>query len=483
MMTKLHCGILAAFMASAGALTVGCDETTTTGTSSSSSSGSGGSAGEGGMAGNGGAAGGGAGGGGMGGTGGVGGGGSGGGMMAVPDLDTNLMWYGENRKALDEMIDQVGVNSANYDPNKKPVAIYDWDNTVIKNDIGDIMFFYQVKNDKIIQPPNKDWTTTSRYLTTEAANALAAACGSLAAAGMPLPTSTNAACADELVAVYTTAKTTAGAAAYSGWNYRTMEPAYAWVAQLQAGFTTDELKGFAKTALDAALAETEGATQTVGTTSVNAWLRIYAQIANLIDVMQKNGIDVWVISASSQPIVEAFAEKVNIAADHVIGIRTVKDAMGKHTYDIVGCGSVPDGSGNGSGNPLGNTMISYIEGKRCWMNTVIYGESGAAAEMTNPDMAKRPVFGAGDSDTDISFLHDATHLKLVINRNKNEIMCNGYANHDKKWIINPMFIQPKGQYAAGYPCSTTACKDEAGASVPCTNELKEIIADQTDTVY
>ena len=28
--------------------------------------------------------------------------------------------------------------------------------------------------------------------------------------------------------------------------------------------------------------------------------------------------------------------------------------------------------------------------------------------MQNPDATKRPVFGAGDSDTDISFLHDAT---------------------------------------------------------------------------
>ena len=128
-------------------------------------------------------------------------------------------------------------------------------------------------------------------------------------------------------------------------------------------------------------------------------------------------------------------------------------------------------------------MITYIEGKRCWMNKVIYGVSCAAAEQTNPDMAKRPAFGAGDSDTDISFLHDATHLKLALNRNKKELMCNAYGNYMGKWIINPMFIEPKGMLGAGYACSTNACKDAAGVGVPCKNEAGEVIPDQMDTVY
>jgi hypothetical protein len=103
--------------------------------------------------------------------------------------------------------------------------------------------------------------------------------------------------------------------------------------------------------------------------------------------------------------------------------------------------------------------------------------------MTNPDVSKRPVFGAGDSDTDISFLHDATHLRLVINRNKKEIMCNAYGNYMSKWIINPMFIQPRAQQMTPYLCSTTACLDAAGVGGPCKNEAGEIIPDQMDTVF
>ncbi len=484
--TKLHCGILLTCVIASTATVMGCsDDPKTTGTSSSSSSSSSTSSGE---AGNGGMGGGTAGMGGMGGAGGGmgGAGGSGGAMMALPNLDTNLMWYGQNRDKLDALIDEVGQNSAGYDPAKKPVAVFDWDNTVIKNDIGDIMFFHQVKNDKIMQPPNKDWKTTSRYMTTEAANALSTACAAIAPAGMPLPLSTNAGCADEILAVYTTGKTKGGMAAFSGWNYRMMEPTYAWAAQLQAGYSMTELKGFADAAIAAAIAAPEtgmGSTQMIGTTTVNAWLRVYDQIKDLINVMQKNGLDVWVISASPQANVEAFATHVNVAADHVVAIRNLKDGNGKLTYDFEGCGSIPDGSGNGGMSPMGNSMITYIDGKRCWMNKIIYGVSGAAAEMTNADMAKRPVFGAGDSDTDISFLKDATKLKLVINRNKKELMCNAYDSYMGRWIVNPMFIAPKSQQMTAYPCSTTACLDSAGVAGPCKNEAGQNIMDQMDTVF
>jgi len=282
--------------------------------------------------------------------------------------------------------------------------------------------------------------------------------------------------------VYTTAKTGDDKAAFAAWNYRTMEPAYAWAAQMQAGYTPAEMKAFANTAIEEGLAAAEGSKQTIGTTSVNAYVRIYEQIEDLIDVMQKNGLDVWVVSASPQPNVEAFAERVAVGTDHVIAIRNLLDGAGKLTYDFEGCGSVVDGSGNG-GNPAGNTMITYIEGKRCWMNKVIYGVTGLDAEKPNADMKKRPVFGAGDSDTDISFLHDATMLKLVINRNKNEIMCNAYANYMDKWLVNPMFILPNPQKAAAYPCSTTGCKDATGAGVACVDEMGEVIPDQLDSVF
>jgi hypothetical protein len=161
----------------------------------------------------------------------------------------------------------------------------------------------------------------------------------------------------------------------------------------------------------------------------------------------------------------------------------VADTGGLTTYDLEGCGDVPDGTNDGQGAVTGNGMITYIEGKRCWVNKIIFGDTGPTAMDRNADPAKRPAFGAGDSDTDVAFLQDSSTLRLAINRNKNEIMCNAYANLGGTWIVNPMFISPKAKLDAGYACSTAACKDEGGASVPCMNEEGASIADQEDTVF
>jgi hypothetical protein len=402
--------------------------------------------------------------------------------VVAPDLDTKLAWYGENRAALDTMIDDHGVNSAGYDAAKKPVAVFDWDNTVIKNDVGDLTTFWLLNHDKILQPPGKNWAFTSGYLTADARTALSAACAALAAPGMPLPTSTNTPCADEIYAVYFNGATTGGKAAFAGWNYRQIEPAYAWAAQLQAGYTPAEIVGFAQQAITAGLAAAEGATQPVGTQTANAYVRIYDQIKDLVGVLQKNGFDVWVVSASPQHFVEPFAAMLTIPADHVVGIRTVL-VGGKHTSNIQGCGPVPDGTNDGAGNVTGNALITYIDGKRCWVNKAIYGDLTASAITQNPDKTRRIVFGAGDSDTDVSFLRDATGMKLVLNRNKKELMCNAYGNHGKTWLINPMFIAPKAQQASAYPCSTTACKDQSGVGGPCLDEAGVAIQDQADTVF
>ncbi|MGK3982082.1 haloacid dehalogenase-like hydrolase [Sorangium sp. So ce136] len=417
-------------------------------------------------------------------TAGSGGSGGSGGGEGLPDLDPTLEWYGDNRQRLDAMIDEHGASSPGYDADRRPVAVFDWDNTVIKNDVGDATMFWMLLHDKILQPPDGNWARTSPYLTAAAVSALGEACGAAADPGEPLPTSTADACADEILSVYVDGATSGGDAAFAGYNHRTLEPKYAWFAQLGAGYSPDEVSAFAASAIEESLAAAEGSAQTVGTrTGLTAWLRIYDPIRDLIDTLQKNGFDVWVVSASPQSVVEPFAAMVNVAADRVIGIRQVTTESGALTYDLQGCGPVPDGTNDGAGESTGNSLITYIEGKRCWINKVIFGDSGPGALEKNPDALERQVFGAGDSDTDLSFLQDATGLRLAINRNKKELMCNAYRNHAGTWLVNPMFIQPRGHLASGYPCSTTACVDADGVAGPCLDEAGAVIPDQADNVY
>jgi phosphoserine phosphatase len=412
--------------------------------------------------------------GGAGGVGGDGTGGEGGAPAIVPDLDPWLFWYHDNREIIDAFIDTKNSRSPGYDPLNKPVAVFDWDNTVIKNDIGDAVMFWMLQNSLVYQPPNKDWSLTSPFLLPAAVSALKAACDAAADPLQPLALGAYPACADEIAKIYTTGTTTDGVMsplAFGGYNPSWMEPTYAWAVQLQKGHTPAQIAVFTEAAITAALAAPIGAKQTIGTVAgFNAYIRVYAQIKDLVGVLQDNGYDVWVLSASSQYIVEPFAAKVGVDASRVIGVRMVLDAEGKVTYGIQGCGPVMDGE---------NTMITYIDGKRCWMNKVIYADASATALDVNPDLTKRPVFSAGDSDTDVSFLKDTQGMKLVINRNKKKLMCNAYSNVNGTghWVVNPMFIDPKGPQAAPYPCSTLC------GGMPCLDENDTPMADQLDTVF
>lgn len=399
-------------------------------------------------------------------------------------LDPAPSWWGDNRKRLDGFMDQFGRGSAGYDATKKPVALFDWDNTVIKNDVGDLMVFWMLKMGKIYQPPDKNWRKTSFIMSANGLTLLKTACDALANPGELLPTNKpeGAACADAILKVYLDNKGTSDLAAFSGFDYRRMEPTYAWAVQLQAGYTPAEISQMAKDAITEGVMAPIGGTQQIGSRTVNAYVRVYDQIKDLIGALQENGFDVWVITATSEPVVRAFADQVKIAADHVIGVRMVLDGNGKQTYNLQGCGDVPDGVNDGAASFMGNTLMTYIDGKRCWVNKVIYGDASPSAINQRPD-GKRHLFAAGDSNTDVTFVRDAQQMKLVINRNKAELMCNAYGNFMNRYLVNPMFIDPKAQQAAMYPCSTTACVSANGTAGPCLDEAQGAIPDQKDSVY
>ncbi len=192
-------------------------------------------------------------------------------------LDPSLAWYGDNRVTLDAMMTEFGTCGAAGDVDDgAPLALFDWDNTVVKNDIGSATAFWMIKNNKVLQPAGGDWATTSRFMTPAGAAALSAACGSETAPGQPLATSTDSDCADEIVAVLEE-KTRDGQAAFDGYDHRRTKAAYAWAVQLMAGHTEDEITEYARAARAENLAAAEGSDQTVGTTEVDGSVRYYAK--------------------------------------------------------------------------------------------------------------------------------------------------------------------------------------------------------------
>lgn len=363
-------------------------------------------------------------------------------------------WEEANRRALDALLTRSDLPAV---PGQKPVAAFDWDNTVIKNDIGDATFFWMLRHDKFLRPAR--WEETSPFLAPAAAAALGSACDGLAAPGQALPTATHAACTDELLTIYLDGTTAAGLPAWRGtWNHRRLEPSYAWAAQLHAGYRPEEIRAFAEATLTEALAAPVGATQAVGSRQgLAGYIRIYEQMKDLIHALDHNGVAVWVVSASPQYVVETFAARVGVPRERVIGIRQVEAEDGTLRARLQGCGDVAEGT---------DGVITYMDGKRCWINKVIYGDISPNAFTPRTDPAYRPIFAAGDADTDVSFLEDAG-LRLVIDRHKKEITCRARTNADGGWLLQPMFIEPRAAQPDEPACPPDACLREDGTRGAC----------------
>ncbi|MCS0601916.1 haloacid dehalogenase-like hydrolase [Streptomyces sp. LP11] len=375
-------------------------------------------------------------------------------------------WYGDNRARLQQVIDARGTCSGH----RGAVAAFDWDNTLTKNDITDATLSWALRHDRLLSPAR--WKDTSAWLTGAADRALTAACGT--GAGVPLRTSDNPDCTDEIVRIREDGTTMSGAPAFAGrWNHRRTVPQYAWVPQLFAGRTPAQLASYARAARTEALAAPVGATRVLGTHTVPAYVRYYDQQRDLVRTLHRAGFRVYVVSAGSEPVTEVWSRSLGIDAAHTLAIRSVLDTRGRITTRNTGCGDVPASEG---------AAIPYIDGKRCWINQEIYGVQGAAAWRKQPP-ARRPAIAGGDADTDVTFVGDATGAHLVLNRNKPELMCRAYDDADGRWLVNPMFIDPLPRRKQPYPCASTARTAPDGTPGPVRRPDGSVVPDQADTVY
>lgn len=394
-------------------------------------------------------------------------------VQAAPgcrQLDSALPWYGDVRQRLQDLVvpqhpRQGGIGDVVLDLGVVPVEQRDrFGGSLPRPGTG------AVGVDRGLQPA--DWHATSRHITEAAAAALRTACGTDTPAGRPLLTSANAACADEILAVRE-GKTHDEQEAFTGYNQRWSNGAYVWTVALTSGYTAGEVAGFAQAAKRENLAAPVGATQRIGSTTVPGYVRVYPQIKDLIATLQAHGVSTWVISASSEVIAKVWSPEIGIPTTQVIGVRSVYDANGRQTPHVQGCGGQPDGA---------DTVITYVDGKRCWANQVVFGVQGPAA-FEPYDVNKRQILAAGDSTTDVTFVDDATAAHLVINRNKTELMCRAYDNADGKWLITPMFIDPDPQRMDPYPCATDGRTNPDGSTGPLLRSDGSVVPDQKDTVF
>lgn len=162
---------------------------------------------------------------------------------------------------------------------------------------------------------------------------------------------------------------------------------YRYCAEVTGGLSKTATWHFVGGVIDDALAD--------GTIAVRP------EIRELMWAMQSNGWEVWVVSASAEPLVEVFAQRYGIAADRVIGMELGLDAAGQYTREVVG-------------------PVTYRGGK---------------VDAIDQRIGRRPTFAAGDAMTDLEMLASAEHA-LLFDRGNREL---GEIAGRSGWWIQPAF--------------------------------------------
>jgi hypothetical protein len=409
-------------------------------------------------------------------------------LLSFSLFATNASWRPE---VMDAIKDMIAKQPAGGD---RPVAVFDWDNTVAKHDVSDAVFLKMLAKNMIFAPPNDDLREVNALFTQEAISAVKNNCkrmtrekklGYLLPGSFYVTSGSKAkACRQQMLHFYHDEKTVEGQAAFdqspSAFNRRTIKPSYLWVTQLLAGLSRADVYALTNEVLDErTTAEAKARrTERIDDFVAPSFLEIYDPMVELMDLLLRNRFEVWIVSASQQYVVETFAARLDRKLQgrffaqsgrnyletenarqhlHVVGVQVLSESgdnaraiLQKLGLRYQGNGPVLINKVRGCGLEGENEIITYIDGKTCFIDLAI---------------RKRPLFAAGDATTDVSMLQSATALSVVINRNYDELMCNAYQGtlaNGKQWMVQPMFIDPCPKREQGYQCHYT---NEVGESL------------------
>jgi HAD superfamily phosphoserine phosphatase-like hydrolase len=208
-------------------------------------------------------------------------------------------WLPEIWRGLNEMIVRLSP--------QQPLAVFDWDNTCAKGDIGEAVMDELDKRD-----PRDRWSEYSRLIKEQ---------------GKPA--------------------------------------AYTYAACQMAGMTEVQLRQLTAEVIEECLASRR--------------IQKRPEMQDLIGTLHRHGWQVWIVSASSQAMVEVFARSYGIAAERVIGVRLQKDSAGRLLPKLDG-------------------PLTFRAGK---------------VQAIEKYIGLTPSFAAGDTDTDIDMLRSARHRLLI----------------------------------------------------------------------
>lgn len=342
--------------------------------------------------------------------------------LADKSLDPGK-WDPNTRAKIQKMIETYGSQGKDYDPAKKPYAVFDWDQTCIFNDTQEALFRYMIANLMFKATPEQFAAAIRQDVPKDNF-------------GKDYNNQEGKAVNIDLIAADLDAdykylydnyikdgkmkleevqktdefKSFQAKLAYLyeaiGGTF-SAEISYPWVLYLFAGMTEAEVKAVSEKSNDVALGDRIGTYALAspkerpgkaGVISLGGYkygLRLAPEMSNLMNVLRDNGIDVYVCSASHEAVVRVFASLpkygYNVPEENVVAMKT-KMTDGKYLgeYDY------------SDGYPQ-----TQQKGKVTAIEKVLIAKYGYA-----------PIFIAGDSQGDFNMASEfpGTKLSLIINR-------------------------------------------------------------------
>lgn len=250
-----------------------------------------------------------------------------------------MQWNKTVKQALEKLISKKRTEPC--------YAVFDWDNTSIFHDIGTAVFIRQLETLYFGLNPEAFDTIMQETLTLSG-NDMSSDVQQRFAKEMA-----------ELVVLYRTlyeASETLGGthpieemqntAAYADFRVRmyrlyqdigavfSTNVSYPWVTYFLAGLTSEEVQKFSQKTIEQTLTQPltsqiwQGSTEAVGTVQVPSGIRIFPEMKQLYQQLMRNGIDVYICSASQHDIVVPFAQSYGIPTNYVFGMRLVSDENG-----------------------------------------------------------------------------------------------------------------------------------------------------------
>ena len=270
-------------------------------------------------------------------------------------------WAPTIRDALTELIADAPLRTEG----TPPLAVLDWDNTCIYNDIGEASFFDLIERLEYRFELDAFWETIPLELGREELRELWRSIPSA-----PLPSLREDSAYGDFRARF-------GHLYDSVLETKGTREAYAWAPRLLVGYTPEAMIARTDALIDRQLATPIGRTEWTSSDGVRIRLhegiRLFAPIVALIRELEASGFEVWVVSASPRVQVIPFARRVGVPSDRILAMtNAVRD--GTLTSEVL-------------------PPITFREGK---------------VEAIERGAGRMPLLAIGDTYTDFEML-DAAH--------------------------------------------------------------------------